>query len=105
MTAPAAFQTALTRLRDVLAFYRQTPYVAASSMELEDCTRDAARAALAARVPLAAACAELGRVATEALVHDPLAAISLGRVMTRWTAEVYHAHATSGGPRSRSGGA
>ena len=104
MTAPA-FQTSLTRLRDVLAFYRQKPYVAASSMELEDCTRDAARAALACRVPLAAACAELGRAATDALAHDPLAAISLGRVMTRWAAEVYHAHATAGGKAARNGGA
>jgi hypothetical protein len=97
MPVPTGFDATLTRVRDVLAFYRQTPYTAASSIELEDCSRGVARAGIECRVPLAAVCAELGRAATESLTHDPLAAISLGRVMTRWAAEVYHLHATSRG--------
>ena len=69
-------------------------------MELEDSARDAARAGLECRVPFAAVCAELGRASTETLVNDPLAAISLGRIMTRWAAEVYHQHATYEGTRA-----
>ena len=96
MPASPVFHDALLRLRDALAFYRQTPHLAATSMELEHGARDAARAGLEGRVPFAAVCAELGRAATESLAHDPLSAIGLGRVMTRWAAEVYHQHAMSG---------
>lgn len=96
MTAAPLFQDALVRLRDVLAFYRETPSLAATSLELEDCTRDAARAGLGSRVPFAAVCAELGRAALDSLAHDPLTAIAIGRIMTRWAAEVYHQHAMSG---------
>jgi hypothetical protein len=99
MLADPAFHDALARLRDVLAFYRQAPDRAATSLELEDCTRDAARAGLAGHVPFAAVCAELGRAATETIAHDRLGAIMLGRIMTRWAAEVYHQHATSSGGR------
>ena len=104
MPATPVFHDALVRLRDVLTFYRRTPHLAATSMELEDGTRNAARAGLEARVPFAAVCAELGRAATESLAHDPLSAVGLGRVMTRWAAEVYHQHAMSGagGPPARS---
>lgn len=99
MPAAPVFHDTLARLRDVLAFYRQAPDRAATSMELEDCTRDAARAGLAVHVPFAAVCAELGRVATETVAHDPLGAIMLGRIMTRWAAEVYHQHARNSGGR------
>lgn len=96
MPAPPVFHDALVRLRDALAFYRHAPHLAATSMELEDGARSAARAGLEGGVPFAAVCAELGRAATESLAHDPLSAIGLGRVMTRWAAEVYHQHAMSG---------
>ena len=63
------------RLRDVFAFYHQSPTIAATALELEDCTYDAARAALAARVPFAALC--------------------LGQAMTRLAAEIYERRAAS----------
>ena len=50
MPTSPSFPDALARLRDVFAFYHQRPTIAANSLEFEDCTYDAARAARAARV-------------------------------------------------------
>ena len=93
-TAPS-FHDALSRLRDVFAFYHQTPTIAANAIEFEDCTYDAARAGLAARVSFAALCAELGRAATESFPQDPAAAIRVGQAMTRLAAQVYQRRAAS----------
>ncbi len=54
MSSAPTFPDTLTRLRDVFAFYHRSPTIAANALELEDCTYDAARAALAARVSFAA---------------------------------------------------
>ena len=89
MPAAPTFQDALARLRDLFAVYHKSPGIAAKSLELQDCTRDAARAALAGRMSFAALCAELGRAATESLGHDPIAATGIGRLMSRWAAHVY----------------
>ena len=86
---------ALARLREVFAFYYRSPTIAAKALEFEDCTYDAARAALAARVPFAALCAELGRAAMESFPEHPLAAIRLGQAMTCLAAEVYERRAAS----------
>lgn len=93
-TAPA-FREALARVRDVFDFYRQSPAAAGTSLELEDCTRDAARAAIMAGVSFPALCAELSRAAVESLPHDPKAAGGLGRSMTGWAAHVYERRAAS----------
>ena len=95
MPNPPTFQDALDRLLDVFAFYHRRPAIAASSLELEDCTRDVAQAALATRMPFAALCAELGRAAAESLAHDPIAAVGVERQMTRWAAHVYERRAAS----------
>ena len=89
MSSAPTFPNALARLRDVFAFYHRSPTIAANALELEDCTYDAARAALAGRVSFAALRAELGRAAAESFPHDPAAAIRLGQVMTRLAAHVY----------------
>lgn len=93
-TAPS-FPLALARLRDVFAFYHRSPAIAASALEFEDCTYDAARAALAARVSFAALCAELGRAATDSFPEDPVAAIRIGQAMSRLAARVYERRAAS----------
>jgi hypothetical protein len=95
MSAAPSFPHALARLRDVFAFYHQSPTIAANALELEDCTYDAARAALAARISFAALCSELGRAATESFPQDPAAAIGLGQAMTRLAAHVYERRAAS----------
>jgi hypothetical protein len=89
VTPSSPFDTALARIRDVFAFYQQFPSVLVHSLELEDCTRDAARVAFAARMPFPAVCAEFGRVAAEALPHERLAAIAAARAMAKWAATVY----------------
>jgi len=87
---PSPFDAQLARIRAVFAWHSDAPSVLTHSPELEDRTRDASRAAVAAEMPLAAACAEFGRAAAEAFPTDRLAAIAVGRTMTRWAAEVYH---------------
>jgi len=93
-TAPT-FDDALARVREVFAFYHTSAVNAAGSLELEDCTRDAAGAALRGRVPFAALCSELGRVAVESYPSDAIGARALGRAMTRWAAHVYERRAAS----------
>jgi hypothetical protein len=83
------FDTALARIHDVFVFYQSFPSVLVHSLELEDCTRDAARVALDARMPFPAVCAEFGRVAAESLPHERLAAIAVARAMAKWAATVY----------------
>ena len=95
MSTALTFHDALARLRDVFAFYHQSPAMAIHSLELEDCTRNAALAGLAARVSFAAVCAELGRAAVESFPHDRVAALGLGRTMTWWAAHVYGRRAAS----------
>jgi len=95
MSTALTFHDALARLRDVFAFYHQSPTMAVRSLELEGCTRDAALAGLAAQVSFAAVCAELGRAAVESFPDDRLAALGLGRTMTWWAAQVYGRRAAS----------
>ena len=90
MTPLPPFDTALARIREVFAFYRTFPSVLVHSLELEDCTRDAARAAFEARMPFPAVCAEFGRLAAEELPHERLAGIAVARAMAKWAATVYH---------------
>jgi hypothetical protein len=73
----------------VLALNALTPDAVARSEQLETRTRDTATAAAACGVSYPALCAELGRVAVEALDRDRLAAIAVGRAMARWAAPVY----------------
>jgi hypothetical protein len=87
------YLAALARLRATFAPYVASPAVLVRSLELKDKTRDTARAAFDAGVPFPALCAELGRVAVEALEHDRLAALAVGRAMVRWAAPVYGAPA------------
>ena len=84
------FDASLARIRAVFARHSNAPSVLTHSVELEDRTRDASRAAVAAEMPLVAACAEFGRVAAEAFPTNRLVAIAIGRTMTRWAAEVYY---------------
>lgn len=93
-TAPT-FHDALGRLRNLFAIYHQSPGMAIHSLELEDRTRAAALAGLAARVSFAAVCAELGRVAVESFPNDQVAALGLGRTMTWWAAQAYGRRAAS----------
>ena len=95
MPTSPSFPDALARLRDVFAFYHQRPTIAANSLEFEDCTYDAARAARAARVSFPALCAELGRAATESFPQDPAAALRIRQAMTRLAAQVYERRAAS----------
>jgi hypothetical protein len=81
---PPPYLGALARLRATFAPYTACPAVLVSSLELEDKTRDAARAAFDAGVCFPALCAELGRVSVEALEHDRLAALAIGQAMVRW---------------------
>ena len=92
---PSPFDSALGRIRAVFAQHSAAPSVLTHSLELEDCTRRASRAAVAERMPLVAACAEFGRAAAESFPTDRLAAIAIGRTMTRWAAEVYHCKPTA----------
>jgi hypothetical protein len=87
---PSPFDVALARIRALFAHHQQAPTVLTHSLELEDRTRDASRAAVGAGMPLVAACAEFGRAAAESFPTDRLVAIAIGRTMTRWAAEVYH---------------
>ena len=95
MSTSPSFPDAIARLRDMFAFYERSPTLATNALEFEDCTYDAARAALAARMPFAALCAELGRAATESFPQDPIAAIRIGQAMTRLAAHVYERRAAS----------
>lgn len=90
MTPSPRFDAALARVRDTFAFYQQFPSVLVHSLELEDRTRDAARAAFDQRMPFAAVCAEFGRAAAESFPQERLAAIAVARAMARWAAPVYH---------------
>ena len=85
----APFDASLAPIRDVFAQHRQTPSELVRSPELQDRTRDASRVAVTAGMPFVAACAEFGRAAVESFPSDRLAAIRIGRAMTRWAAEVY----------------
>lgn len=89
-----SYSDALARVRAVFDFYTAAPGsvvdALASSVELEDCTHAAAHSALRGRVPFAALCADLGRVAVETLEHDRIAALTIGRTMARWAARAYH---------------
>ena len=87
---PSPFDTGLARIRAIFARHSDAPTVLTHSLELEERTRDASRAALAAEMPLVAACAEFGRAAAEAFPTDRVLAIAIGRTMTRWAAEIYH---------------
>ena len=84
------FDASLALIREVFSRHAQAPTILTHSLELEDRTRDAARQAMAAGIPLVAACAEFGRASAESFPSDRLAAIAIGRTMTRWAAEVYH---------------
>lgn len=95
------YPDALARVRDVFVFHAATPSFLTSSLELEDCTHAAARAALRSRVPFAALCADLGRIAAETLDADRLGAITVGRAMAHWAARVYRQTATDGVDESR----
>jgi hypothetical protein len=99
-----AYPAALTRLSDVFTPYTAAPAVLVNSIELADGTRVAARAAAAAGVPFVALCADLGRVAIEALTSDRLAAIAVGRAMTRWAAGAYRPSAPATTCSSRTPG-
>lgn len=91
MADTPTYEDALARLRDVLAIHSAFPGALLDTAELGEGTRVAARAALGRGVPFAALCADLGRAASEGLPRDPLAAVGIGRVMTRWAAHVYGA--------------
>ena len=84
------FDVALAQIRVLFAQHQDAPSVLTHSPELEDRTRDASRAATSVGMPMAGACAEFGRAATESFPADRLVAIAIGRTMTRWAAEVYH---------------
>ena len=84
------FDASLARIRAVFAQHSPAPSVLKHSLELEECTRDASRAAVAASMPLVAACAEFGRAAAESFPTDRLVAIAISRTMTRWASEEYH---------------
>jgi len=83
------FDVSLAPIREAFAQYSQTPSELVRSRELEDRTRQASRVAATAGMPFVAACAEFGRAAVESFPSDRLAAIRIGRAMTRWAAEVY----------------
>jgi len=91
MPSISPYPDALARVRAIFVFHAATPTFLLGSLELEDGTHAAARAALRSRVPFAALCADLGRVATETLPHDRMAAIAVGQAMARWAARVYQA--------------
>ena len=76
----------LTAVRGVVGTHAAAPRVLLVSPDLERHTEDAARAAWSRRVPFAALCADLGRVAVECLPHDRCAAVAVGQAMTRWAA-------------------
>jgi len=79
----------LTAVRGVVGTHAAAPRVLLVSPDLERYTEDAARAAWSRRVPFAALCADLGRVAVECLPHDRCAAVAVGQAMTRWAARAY----------------
>ena len=89
------FSAEIERIREVFAQYRHGPRVLVHSHELEERTRDASRAAAVVGMPFVATCAEFGRAATESFPGDRLAAIAVGRAMTRWAAQVYHGGAVA----------
>jgi hypothetical protein len=86
---PAAYSSGLARIRSVLALNASAPDALVDSAQLEARTRETAAAALACGVSYPALCAELGRVAVEALERDRLGAIAVGRAMARWAAPAY----------------
>lgn len=86
---PIAYSSGLARVRSVLALNASSPAELANSVQLEARTRETAAAALACGMSYAALCAELGRVALEALERDRLGAIAVGQAMARWAAPAY----------------
>ena len=84
------FAAALVRVREVFSRYRQSPSVLLQSLELEDCTRAASRAAKLTGIPLVAASAEFGRAAAESFPTERIVGITIARTMTRWAAAEYH---------------
>jgi len=88
MTLPA-YSAGLARIRSLLALNAAAPADLARSEQLAARTRETATAAAACGVSFAVLCAELGRVAVEALERDRLAAIAVGRAMARWAAPAY----------------
>jgi len=84
-----AYSSGLARIRSVLALNASVAAALAHSEQLEAQTRATATAAVACGVSYPALCAELGRVAVEAIERDRLAAIAVGRAMARWAAPVY----------------
>jgi hypothetical protein len=89
MSSATPYEDAFARLRDVFALYRSSPSVLVNSLELQEYTLDASRAARAIGVPFAALCAEFGRAATESLCDDRLTALRVGRAMVQWAGAVY----------------
>ena len=84
------YPVALASVRELIDCYATLASNEINSVELKRRTRDAAQAAYAADVPFTALCADLGRVAMEALPRDRLTAMRLGRAMARWPAPVFH---------------
>jgi len=86
---PPAYSAGLARIRSLLALNAAAPAGLSRSEQLEAQTRDTAAAAVACGVSFPALCAELGRVAVEAIERDRLAAVAVGRAMARWAAPIY----------------
>jgi hypothetical protein len=86
------YPATLARVREVIEFHgRWYPGFPPRSVELADCTRSAARAAVHENVPLATLAADLGRLATEVLGHAPGAAVEAVWAMARWASREYQA--------------
>lgn len=83
------YPDALARVRGVLTCYAARPEFLPGSLELEDAARAVARAALRDQVPLAAAVADLGRLAAVTVAADQNAAVKAARAMSRWAAREY----------------
>lgn len=88
----SSYAATLTRVREVIEFHgRWHPGFPAHSVELADCTRFAARAAVHENVPLATLAADLGRLAAQVLWHAPRAAGQAAWAMARWARSEYNA--------------
>jgi hypothetical protein len=81
---------ALDAVWEVLAFHAPRPRYLPRSIELEHKVREAARAAVRARVALPEFSAALGRLAAEAIPMDADAATAAAWAMAAWAGREYY---------------